>query len=163
MKIQLDCVTWKLELGQLYLRINWIKVNRFSSKQSNHSGFVNICNSRRSPHSLQSSTSCSLCGAWHNEDVRLQTLLSIEGCVLQWLSSFFLHLKRAVGNYLLSQIGLFWISTSIPLCRLLIWIKMLFCLKMWLFFLCQKVVTSASLNYIILLKNLFHLVYSVRT
>lgn len=61
------------------LSINWIKVNRFSSKQSNHSGFVNICNSRRSPHSLQSSTSCSLCGAWHNEDVALQTLLSIEG------------------------------------------------------------------------------------
>lgn len=118
MKIQLDCVTWKLEWGQLYLSINWIKVNRFSSKQSSHSGFVNIYNSRRSPQSLQSSTSCSLHGACHNEDVALQTLLSIDGNVLQWLSSFLLRLKRAVGNYLLSQIGFFWISTSIPMCRL---------------------------------------------
>lgn len=62
MKIQLDCVTLELEWGQLYLSINWNKVSRFSSKQSNHSGFVNICNSR-SPHSLQSSASCSLCGS----------------------------------------------------------------------------------------------------
>lgn len=69
-------------------------MNRVSSKQSNRSGFVNICNSRRSPHSLQSSTSCSLCGAWHNEDIALQALLSIEECVLQWLSSFLLRLKR---------------------------------------------------------------------
>lgn len=93
MKTQLDCVTQKLGWGQLYLSINWIKVSRFSSKQRNHSGFVNIWNSG-SPHSLQSSTGCSLCGAWHNEDVALQTLLSIEGNVLQWLSSFLLCLRR---------------------------------------------------------------------
>lgn len=92
-KIQLDCPTWKLEWGQLYLSTHWITVNRFSSKQSNRSGFVNTCDSRRSPHNLQSSASCTLRGAWHNEEVALQTLLSIEGYDLQWLSIFLLCLK----------------------------------------------------------------------
>lgn len=88
------CLTWQLEWERLHSGTIWIKVNRFSSKQSNCSGSVNICNSRGYTYNFQSSTKCTLCGAWHNEDVALQTLLSVEGYVLQWLFSFLGGLKR---------------------------------------------------------------------